>query len=260
MRPLERGPCPLDATGQPICFAEYADARRDLIERLGDYCAYCEVRQSNALTIDHVEPRRHAPQRERDWDNLLPACANCNGTKGARILDVYLPDRDNTARAFQYGEEGLLSPHSDLEPEQREKARRTLKLLGLDRTPAHGLPATDRRWLNRREAWNIARRSLEKWQRKRDDPDTREFIIALARSQGHWSIWMAVFENEPGLRQALIDAFPGTCRTCFDKNTRSVGPSGWLSLTGAWLRAGARGAAGSCAGRCGSSSPGPGGS
>lgn len=222
MRPVERGVCPQDVQGQPIRFTEYTDARPYLIERLGDYCAYCEVQQSNALTLDHIEPRLHAPQRERDWNNLLPACANCNGTKGARRLDVYLPDRDNTARAFQYGEEGLLAPHPALEPEQRDKAHRTLKLLGLDRTPANAAPATDRRWLNRREAWNLAQRSLGRWQRRRGDQDIRESIIDLAKSRGHWSIWMAVFEAEPEIRQALIDAFPGTCRSCFDANTRPV--------------------------------------
>ena len=154
MRPVERGPCPVDASGQPIRFAEYPEARPYLIEKLGDYCAYCEVWQSNALTIDHIEPRLHAPQRERDWENLLPACFTCNSTKGSRRLDIYLPDRDNTTRAFQYGEEGLISPHPQLGPEQQYKAHRTLTLLGLDKVPgtANAPSAADRRWLHRREA------------------------------------------------------------------------------------------------------------
>jgi len=229
MRPLERGPCPLDATGQPLCFVTYQEARPELMERLGEYCSYCERRLSASAAVEHIEPRHHASHRALDWDNFLLACANCNSTKGAQptlSLDVYLPDKDNTARAFQYAEAGLVSPHPELGPEQQDKARRTLKLLGLDKTPANAPRATDRRWLHRREAWEIAQRSLRRWQRKRDDPDLRESIIDSARAQGLWSIWMAVFETEPELRQALIDAFPGTCRSCFDTSTRPVARPG----------------------------------
>ncbi len=230
MRPLERGTCPLDATGQPLCFVTYQEARPELMERLGEYCSYCERRVGASLAVEHIEPRHHASHRALDWDNFLLACVNCNSTKGAQptlSLDVYLPDRDNTTRAFQYEEQGL-SPHPELGPEQQDKARRTLKLLGLDRRPgsANPPPATDRRWFGRREAWNMAQRSLGRWQRRRGDPDIRESIIDLARSQGLWSIWMAVFETEPEIRQALIDAFPGTCRSCFDTNTRPVARPG----------------------------------
>jgi hypothetical protein len=44
MRPLERGPCPLDATGQPLCFGTYQEFKPELMERLGEYCSYCERR------------------------------------------------------------------------------------------------------------------------------------------------------------------------------------------------------------------------
>jgi uncharacterized protein (TIGR02646 family) len=232
MRPVERGPCPLEATGQPLCFVTYQEARPELLERLGEYCSYCERRLGASLAVEHIEPRHHASHRALDWDNFLLACVNCNRTKGAQptsSLDVYLPDRDNTARAFQYGEGGLVSAHPELGHEQRDKARRTLKLLGLDKTPANTPPATDRRWLSRFDTWNMAQRSLGRWQRRRGDPDIRESIIDLARSQGLWSIWMAVFETEHEIQQALIDAFPGTCRSCFDTNTQPVArPGGTL--------------------------------
>jgi uncharacterized protein (TIGR02646 family) len=199
------------------------------MERLGEYCSYCERRVGASLAVEHIEPRHHANHRALDWDNFLLACVNCNSTKGAQptsSLDVYLPDRDNTARAFQYGEGGLVSPHPELGPEQQDKARRTLKLLGLDKTPANAPRPTDRRWLNRRETWGIAQEALKDWQEQRDNPRLRNTIIKLAKAQGLWSIWMAVFETEPEIRQALIDAFPGTCRSCFDTNTRPVARPG----------------------------------
>jgi uncharacterized protein (TIGR02646 family) len=203
----------------------YQEYKADLIERLGAFCAYCEAQLGAGSAVEHIEPRSHASHRTLDWDNLLLSCVNCNSTKGVQqplALDVYLPDRDNTTRAFQYGEGGLVSPHPTLGPEQRDKARRTLKLFGLDRTPANDPRARDRRWFNRRETWGMARRMLERWQRKRGDPELRETLIELAKAQGHWSIWMSVFEAEPEIRQALIDAFPGTCRSCFDANTQPV--------------------------------------
>lgn len=205
--------------------AAYQDAKADLIGRLGAFCAYCESQLGAGAAVEHIEPKSQATHRALDWDNLLLSCINCNSTKGVQhphSLDVYLPDRDNTARAFQYEEGGLVSAHSALGPEQQAKARRTLKLFGLDKTPANDPRARDRRWLNRLETWGMARRMLDQWQRKRGDPEWRENLVELARAKGHWSIWMAVFESEPEIRQALIDALPGTCRTCFDANTRPV--------------------------------------
>ena len=43
MRPIERGEIPTDAQGQPKVFRQYKHARRDLIDRLGEYCSYCEM-------------------------------------------------------------------------------------------------------------------------------------------------------------------------------------------------------------------------
>jgi uncharacterized protein (TIGR02646 family) len=211
--------------GQSKQFAAYQDAKSDLIGRLGSFCAYCEAHLGAGAAVEHIEPKSQATHRARDWDNLLLSCSNCNSTKGIQhplSLDVYLPDRDNTARAFQYGEGGLVSPHSALGPEQQARARRTLKLFGLDKTPANDPRARDRRWLNRLEVWGIARESLADWREQRGNPRLRNLIVALAKANGHWSIWMAVFEAEPEMRRAFIDAFPGTCRTCFDTNTQPV--------------------------------------
>lgn len=36
------------------------------------------------------------------------------------------------------------------------------------------------------------------------------------------SVWMMVFEEEKEVRKALIEAFPGTERGCFDEMTKPV--------------------------------------
>jgi 5-methylcytosine-specific restriction endonuclease McrA len=49
-----------------------------------DYrCAYCGVKPVH-LTIDHVIPR--SQDGSNDPSNLLPACRNCNESKGSRSL------------------------------------------------------------------------------------------------------------------------------------------------------------------------------
>lgn len=79
-------------------------SRRNVLARDGYTCKFCGVRPRRSdgrprladLTIDHVVPRSRAvdgwvvtPWNKRrvrvtSWDNLLTACADCNGRKGAR--------------------------------------------------------------------------------------------------------------------------------------------------------------------------------
>ncbi|MEN4931820.1 HNH endonuclease [Erwinia billingiae] len=47
-------------------------------------CAYCEVvlnQKSTYLEIDHFRDKNDYPNEVIQWENLLPACRHCNGTK-----------------------------------------------------------------------------------------------------------------------------------------------------------------------------------
>ncbi|MBL8842265.1 MAG: HNH endonuclease [Planctomycetes bacterium] len=58
------------------------DARAYWSEALWfELCAYCLL-SSDALELDHHEPRQFAPDRAGDPLNLRLACRNCNGRKG----------------------------------------------------------------------------------------------------------------------------------------------------------------------------------
>jgi predicted RNA-binding protein with PIN domain len=46
MRPVVRGE-------NTKIFKDYKDARRDLIEKLGEYCSYCEMRIPSSLDVEH---------------------------------------------------------------------------------------------------------------------------------------------------------------------------------------------------------------
>jgi hypothetical protein len=94
-----------------------------------------------------------------------------------------------------------------------DKALKLIELVGLDRTPDTS-SASDRRWSNRREAWDIAnhaRRRLE----KRDFVELREQIVETAQAKGYWSMWMVVFKDDHDMLKRLIAAFPGTAADCF---------------------------------------------
>lgn len=224
MRPVDRGDCPTDSEGNSIQFHPYDKARNYLEERLGNYCSYCEKVQPEG--IEHILPKSIYPQYEETWDNFILACKNCNSVKGYQDLDIsnyYWPDRDNTAYIFEYKPGGSIEVNSKLLDEQKQKARRTLKLIGLDRHPSNSNKPTkkDRRWINRKDAWGRAKKAWQSLQRC-NTSEMREMIIDQATAIGFWSVWMAVFREDRDMLQRLFEAFPGTRGDCFDENFHPI--------------------------------------
>ena len=222
MRPVTRGEKPKDEEGNPVEFSEYGKARGELIRRMGQYCSYCEMKLDASLAVEHVQPKKPPgatkvdPGRALRWDNFLLACTNCNSTKSNQDVDLpaYLwPDQDNTFRALTYSEGGIVSPA--LEGALGEKATRTIKLMGLDKGPSNPDSMSDRRWLNRKTAWDLAQRSKANLECC-DTPGMRDQIIISATGHGYWSIWMTVFSDDSDMKRRLIRAFPGTATDCFD--------------------------------------------
>jgi uncharacterized protein (TIGR02646 family) len=217
MRPVDRGPIPNDPDGNPKVFAEYADARADLFLRIGRYCSFCERPIKAGLAVEHVHHKDAYPDLERVWNNFLLACVNCNATKGTREVrrkQLVFPDQDNTFRALAYSVGGRVSPNPTLTPTLKGKATRLIKLVGLQRAPTKDPQAKDLRWNDRREAWDKAVRYRTKYEQGGIAVET---LVDLCMSDGHWSIWMTVFDRITDIRLALIAAFPGIrSANCFD--------------------------------------------
>jgi uncharacterized protein (TIGR02646 family) len=213
MRPIERGPYPNDPkTHTDKVYQTYMEAKRDLIERLGKYCSYCETRLNASLAVEHVQPKIHHPNLALDWHNFLLACTNCNSTKGSQdiVLDEYYwPDIHNTFMAFQYLEGGRVVVHPDLTEEQTDKAKRTIQLVGLDKTPDKP-EASDRRWQNRKQVWEIAQMNLKRLESTTDKSNYTKAIVDMAKGYGFWSIWTTVFRNHSEVLQGLMTEFVGT--------------------------------------------------
>lgn len=232
MRPVVRGNRPQNAEGEDVQFSEYAQARAELIRRMGEYCSYCEMHLDASLAVEHVQPKQPPgaaavdQARALDWDNFLLACTNCNSTKGNTDVDLnqYLwPDRDNTFRALKYSEGGLIDPA--LDGDLKVKAENIIKLTGLDKHPLNDPKASDRRWKNRRETWDIAQRSKNNLHTC-NTPEMRDQIVMTATGHAYWSVWMTVFKDDPDMLLRLIQAFPGTCAGCFDAGYTPVARAG----------------------------------
>ena len=225
MRPVVRGDCPKNQDNTEIKYSDFPNARGALINRLGEFCSYCEMRLEAGLAVEHIQPKKPdgatgvISDRESDWQNFLLACPNCNSTKGNTeviIEDYYWPDRDNTFRALQYSVDGIIKPDATLSNDEKLRADATIKLTGLDKQPLNNPKASDRRWLNRRDVWNIAQKTKHRLTGNSNNTDFRETIVDVATGHGHWSIWMTVFKDDADMLRRFINAFSGTCHECFD--------------------------------------------
>jgi hypothetical protein len=222
MRPVERGPWPMDAEGRDKPFAEYGHAKRFLTRRIGEYCSFCERPVTAGLAVEHVRCKHRNPSLEREWSNFLLACPSCNSTKSTKIETAedearhLLPHRDRTLDAFDYTAGRVRLAKLD-DPDLEQRARNTDKLVGLTRTPHAGLTRaqllkhSDTRYLERRRAWQKAAAAREDLLEV-DEPQMRRRILAEARAVGFWSVWMTVFRDDEQMQAALCEqaTFPGT--------------------------------------------------
>lgn len=223
MRPVDKG----SDLGE---IKSYENAQQPLTERLGEYCSYCERWIASGIHVEHKKPKKEYPETQFSWRNFLLACGNCNSGKGhgkLNLEDYLWPDSDNTFLAFNYDSQGRVLPnkiHADL---INRKIESTWLALGLNKHPdsqiaGHQIPSSkDKRWLHRQQAWKNAvnrKSQLAAF----DTAVRRNEIVEMAVQRGFWSVWMTVFQDDADMRRRLIEAFPGTCPSCFDDNTQPI--------------------------------------
>lgn len=223
MRPVNKGASPYTT------IREYSEALPYLEERIGLYCSYCGMPIIHVPEIEHISSKS-AGGDLTNWDNLLLGCKYCNSRKKAHVnpgnVDDFLwPDKYNTALAFIY-ENGIPKVNStdlgriDPTGSALAKAQNLFTLVKLDNKPT--LHKRDRRFHERNKAYELARESLSDWEKGKENyPDhidgLKHQIVRTAKATGFFSIWTTVFADEPEMLNALINAFPGTCRIFFDE-------------------------------------------
>lgn len=215
MRPIQRGAPP-----QLPDFSNYDDAKPLLVSRLGPYCSYCERRVATNLAVEHIQPKALPAYSALigRWQNFLLGCINCNSTKGQKdvvLSDVLLPDRDNTAAAFDYAADGTVKPKVSLNAESNARAEGLLKLVGMDKpsaeyTDENGKQVALDRVAQRMEVWGIAEMAFDEMSNDPGNTAIRGLAIELAKAYGFFSIWMTVFAGDIDMRHRLIEAFKGT--------------------------------------------------
>lgn len=223
MRPVNKG----NDLGQ---ISPYKNAQQPLIDRLGEYCSFCERWIASGIHVEHKKPKNDYPEEKFLWINFLLACSNCNSGKGygELNLDEYLwPDSDNTFRAFIYNSEGRVFVNTIFSDSINQKIEKTWLLLGLNKhtdpfVAGHQKPTRkDKRWLHRKEAWQKASKRKQDLS-ENDTPQRRMDIVEMACERGFWSVWMTVFQDDIDMRRRLIEAFKGTSTSCFDENTQPI--------------------------------------
>jgi uncharacterized protein (TIGR02646 family) len=236
MRPVLRGDSP-----QAVDYDNYRDAFGELAGRIGMFCSYCERRIATQLAVEHIQPKglpAYAHLQGR-WENFLLGCVNCNSTKGDEdvvLANVLLPDRDNTAAAYEYTMDGKIAIPGRLAIPERTMAERTLALTGLDKrasavVDSNGQLVAIDRVAQRMEIWLIAQESKRDLQAHSSDGFRRQ-IARTATGHGFFSIWMTVFSDDVAVRRLLIAEFRGTAVDCFDANsTAAVSPRPLNGLT-----------------------------
>ena len=247
MRPVTRGDSP-----QVNDFDDYRDAFGPLAGRIGPYCSYCERLIPTQLAVEHIQAKNPAgpyAHLEGSWINYLLGCVNCNGTKGDKDVQlgaVFLPDRDNTAVAFDYSKDGKMVPAPGLSDADKQIAEHTLSLTGLDKpwneiTDENGRLVFVDRVSQRMTIWLMAESFLADWNDS-PTPAMRRAIVKAAMNSGLFSIWMKVFAADQETRRMLIQGFhqngefygfTGTAADCFDANTQPVTPRPNNGLAGA---------------------------
>lgn len=234
MRPIDKGNTPLVNT-ELKSVTDYKDWRQDLIDRLGNYCCYCNMTLNDSPQVEHVAPKNSVPELLLEWNNMLLACGPCNRAKSDNdytVDDHYIPDYHNTHLAFDY----IVVPHprknntpacvpipSANRNADIRKANNTIALLKLDALTS-GARATDLRWKYRYEAFLSAtlwRQSWDDWGNTMAD----KFIPLLkdaALAKGFFSIWFSFFQEVATIKAVLINSFPGTRVTAFDLNSNPI--------------------------------------
>ncbi|MFA0960507.1 HNH endonuclease [Roseivirga sp. BDSF3-8] len=214
----------MDEEGQPISYSDYANFRGALIQRMGQYCSYCDQKLPASLAVEHVQPKSLTPELEVEWTNFLLGCANCNSSKGDTPinLDDYLwPDIHNTHMAYVYNSDGSIDVSADLEPEIQHRAQNTLDLVGLQKNPNRP-SVSDRRWKNRTVTFNKAFSCRLLVDEAVSNGNDLNYIVSLigelAPESGFFSIWFKAFTGYPTVQEVLVENFIGTDRNAFDEN------------------------------------------
>ena len=97
-------------------------------------CAFCEAALGKA-EIEHFRAETNYPLAAFVWRNLFLICNTCNNAKGEKSHEGCLkPDREDPADYLWVHPRSLeIEPKPNIDPEARERARKTIEVYDLNR-------------------------------------------------------------------------------------------------------------------------------
>lgn len=232
MRPLNEGNTPTDAGGDPISPTNYKSWRKALIDRIGAYCAYCNMPIKHALQVEHVVPKNppagYTVGDPLAWSNMLLACGPCNNAKGNTPVDsitYYLPEEHNTHLPFVIvshatdAKHAIVAERPVLNVNQLPKAQRTITLTELNATDERPSIVDLRSRERKLAAITVnSTRTIYNLAAANHPIEAAEHVVHVAFQTGFFSLWYEEFINEPLVMQKLTDnsIIKGTATNCFD--------------------------------------------
>ena len=205
----------------------YQEALHPLINRIGNYCCYCERKCISHLAIEHKCPKDVKDNWNLilDWHNFLLSCPACNSKKGnshivrSNIFTILFPDKDNTYHIFSYKEEKNYSASLNTDfitnPLYYARAKQTLKMLKLNESEDINDTAT-RCYERLKKA-----KDAKTWLKVITENGIKQTFLNLIQSgvqEGCWSIWMQHFEHIPEIKEVILFALPNTAVEYFIDN------------------------------------------
>ncbi len=109
-----------------------------LKEMTKEHCSFCDgfTGETSRDTIEHFKPKSIYPREAYQWDNLFLCCDLCQSTKGEKFDEQLLkPDDDDYyfEKFFQFlPENGLIKENDLARPEEKERAKLTIEIFGLN--------------------------------------------------------------------------------------------------------------------------------
>lgn len=124
---------PKDIKDQLLKYYRHEKIKEALFTSSLQKCAFCEIKpgESGNIEVEHFAPKSLYPERAFDWENFLPACRKCNGSKDDHdtlnepIINPY--DLD-PAEAFYYKDIKIAAKDN----QHKKPAELTIKICGLN--------------------------------------------------------------------------------------------------------------------------------
>ena len=121
---IQRAPCPASLRGKTSQGTHYN--KREVVAALWTMqhgkCCYCErllPETGHLKAVEHFRPKAVFKGLKNEWRNLLLACSQCNGKKGAKFPEI-LCDQQGCEKVLYLdtGQPAILDPRDpDIDPE-----------------------------------------------------------------------------------------------------------------------------------------------